>query len=49
MNSSGEIEYNKYQLIDGGVIDDVNSDIGAIVATEVNITEYQDYEMHIIK
>ena len=48
-NSSGEIEYNKYKLIDGGCIGDPESDIGAIVANEVGITEYQDYEMYIIE
>lgn len=49
INSDGEIEYNKYQLVDGGCIDSPDSDIGAIIADEAGITEYQDYELHEIE
>lgn len=48
-NSSGEIEYTTYQAIDGGVIGDPDSDIGSILASDNDITGYQDYELHIIE
>ena len=47
-NSEGEIEYTKYEAVDGGIIGSPESDIGAIAANETGITEYQDYELHII-
>ena len=49
-NSSGELEYSLYKLVDGGVIGSPaeEADKSAIVASEVNMTDYQDYELHII-
>ena len=45
-NSNGEIEYSTYTFKDGGCIGDPDSDIGAILASEAGLTEYQDYELH---
>ena len=44
-NSNGEIEYNLYHKIDGGVIGDPDSDIGAILATEVDMDMYEDFSL----
>jgi hypothetical protein len=49
INSSGEVEYTIYHRGDGGTIeieDETNLDsIGAILAEEADITEYQDYTL----
>lgn len=49
INSSGEVEYTIYHRGDGGTIeieDETNIDsIGAILAEEADITEYQDYTL----
>ena len=50
INSNGEIEYTIYKSTDGGVLDgDPDSDIGAILANETGIVEYQEYELTEIK
>ena len=49
INSSGEVEYTIYHRGDGGTLeveDETNLDsIGAILAEEAGITEYQDYTL----
>jgi hypothetical protein len=49
INSSGEVEYTIYHRGDGGTLeveDETNLDsIGAILAKEADITEYQDYTL----
>ena len=49
INSSGEVEYTIYHRGDGGTIEieyETNLDsIGAILAEEADITEYQDYTL----
>lgn len=44
-NSNGEVEYTIYEPRDGGTIGDPDSDIGAIIASDCDITEYQDYTL----
>lgn len=48
-NSSGQLEYNTYQQIDGGITDIPECDIGAVLANDLGITEYQDYKLEIIE
>jgi hypothetical protein len=49
INSSGEVEYTIYHRGDGGTLeveDETNLDsIGAVLAEEAGITEYQDYTL----
>jgi len=49
INDSGEVEYTIYHRGDGGTLeveDETNLDsIGAILAEEAGITEYQDYTL----
>jgi len=52
VNSEGEVEYDLYQKIDGGVIDsahETDSSLAAVMASEAGITEYDDYIMNEIK
>ena len=52
-NSSGEVEYTIYHRGDGGTLeveDETNLDsIGAVLAEEAGITEYQDYTLKEVK